>query len=137
MTVSSAAVVTRFEDGSSAFCDIPKGDNGYYQDVARRCGYGDNWKLYAQHHDVMHVLLAWHLWGKPSPALWAVAHDAPPPVDNDVEEWLANTFAWILMTGNRGYHSEYLSAEFPGWGAALHSIEKALLEVGLLPQSAH
>ena len=49
---------TIFGDGAICDMDIERGSGPNYRAIAARAGYGENWRRYSRHHDLLHNLLA-------------------------------------------------------------------------------
>jgi hypothetical protein len=136
VTIDDQQVITRFPDGKQAVCKIEQGDNPWYRSVAESCGYGEEWRFYAKHHDLFHSWLWENLHAAPSPTLWSVAHSQQRPECGD-EEWLVNTIQWTVATGRRDCHTQRL-ARLMGteWQAITDRLESVLHGIGLHPRSA-
>jgi hypothetical protein len=91
ITVTEERVVCTFADGTEADSDIAAGNVS----SALFWGYDDP-VLYYQHHDLIHSWLADRIHRKPSPTLWAVAHNLPAPPENRDEEQLVNHVQYAL-----------------------------------------
>jgi hypothetical protein len=89
--VTEERVICTFGDGAEAESDIAAGNVS----SARFWGYDDHVRYY-QHHDLIHAWLWDRIKGKPSPTLWAVAHDLPAPPENRDEEQLVNHVQYAL-----------------------------------------
>lgn len=132
--IANTGVLTKFDDGTSAYIDIPRLDNGQWAVEADACGYGENWKLWLQHHVLGRSLLSGIIWGKPSPTLWALAHDQPMvDCSSQYETGLVNVALSVIINGG-----DYaLADDVPHWKAALSTLRRTLHSVGMLPETAY
>lgn len=129
-TVETETVVTEFPDGYKAVCEIGRGNNPYYRDVAADCGYGRNWRRYAQHHDLFHSVLWEAIHREPSPVLWGVAHGLPH--EGADEEWMVNTVQMMVATGRRDIHADRLRLMMgPRWEQMIDELAGQVTAIGL------
>lgn len=137
VTVTDERVVCRFTDEAAAVCDITQSHGPKYRETAYFWGYSDHVR-YAQHHDLTHCWLWDRLYGQPSPTLWAVAHDLPPPPENRDEEHLVNHAQFALAQGRLDELSSFFQWQIgPRWRAVLNDLGATWRRIGLpLPELA-
>jgi hypothetical protein len=71
-------------------------DDPSYRALAARLGYGDDILAYCLEHDFLHSFLEQEVFQRPSPILYALAHDVPPPPTTCYEEALVQLFQGFL-----------------------------------------
>jgi hypothetical protein len=89
-------VWTEFTDGSG-YGGVPDPGLDYLQ-LAQRLGYPDAIR-YCREHDFLHSALSEMVSGRPSPILWALAHEEPAPPETVYEEALVQMFQASLRGG--------------------------------------
>lgn len=107
-------VRTVFWDDTYVDCEIEKGNNPAYKKVAQDCGYGDDWRLYALHHDLVHNYVAEYRLGCEGGFSLGLYFSAKGVkyAGYKAEEYLVNTVQWVWATSNLGYHDRYLRDQF-------------------------
>ena len=131
INVTRDLVVCTFVDGSRAECDITNSHGPNARENARFWGYEDHVRYY-QHHDLIHCWLWDRIHGKPSPTLWAVAHDLPPPPENRDEEQLVNHVQFALAQDRADEFSRFFANEIgPDWRYILNDLAELLERIGL------
>ena len=90
-------VWTQFPDGSGygAYPDNSEEGRDRYLDLARRLGY-ETAMGYCWEHEVFHSFLAQELHGRPSPILWALAHNKRHPEYTVEEEATVQAFQGFM-----------------------------------------
>ena len=97
-------VWTAFPDGSGYGAFPPRPDvegedkAAMYLDLARSLGY-ENSMDYCWEHEVFHGVLAEWLHARPSPIIWALAHDKTHPEDTVEEEAVVHLFHGFVRGG--------------------------------------
>lgn len=67
-----------------------------YRRLARKLGYGNDTLTYCQEHDFCHSFVEQEIFGRPSPILWALAHDRRHPDTTVYEEALVQHFQGFM-----------------------------------------
>jgi hypothetical protein len=87
---------TQFSSGQG-YGAVPSNDP-CYRTLAARLGYGEDLTRYCLEHDFLHSFIEQEVFDRPSPILYALAHDLPPPPTTAYEEALVQMFQGFLRS---------------------------------------
>lgn len=127
ISVTKDRVMCGFPDGTEAVSEIAAGNAS----SALFWGYDDPVRYY-QHHDLIHAWLWDRIKGKPSPTLWAVAHDLPAPPENREEEQLVNHVQYALAQDCVAEFSAFFAKRIGrDWRQVLRTLTEMLDDLGI------
>ena len=93
---------TQFPSGQG-YGAVPSDDLSY-RTLAARLGYGDDILAYCLEHDFLHSFIEQEVFDRPSPILYALAHDLPPPPTTCTRKpWFSYSRAFC---GGMGYDGD-------------------------------